>query len=60
MEKNQKQKTRRSFIRKVTLSTAVVSASSQIFANSYNQKINIKNRIYSSENHMANDQINLA
>ena len=60
MEKNQKQKTRRSFIRKVTLSTAMVSASSQIFANSYNQNINIKNRIYSSENHMANDQINLA
>lgn len=60
MEKNQKQKTRRSFIRKVTLGSALVTGSSQILANSYKQQATIKNRIYSPENHLANDQINLA
>ena len=59
MEENNKHKNRRSFIRKITLGSALVSSSPQIFASSYNQDVKMEGRSYSSKNHIANDQINL-
>lgn len=60
MENNIKHKSRRSFIRKFALGSALASSSPQIFASSYKQELNIQGRTYSSEKHLANDQINLA
>jgi predicted dehydrogenase len=60
MEKNSNRKTRRSFVRKVALGSALATSSPQIFANSYDQKLKIKERTYSTEKHAANNQINLA
>lgn len=60
MEKNKKYKSRRSFIRKFAIGSALATSSPQIFARSYKQELNIEGRTYSSEKHAANDQINFA
>ena len=59
MKSQGKSKTRRSFLRNVTLGTALVSSSPQVFANSYRQQLKLQ-REYTSEKFAANDQINLA
>ena len=59
MKSPNKSKTRRSFLRNVTLGTALVSSSPQVFANSYSQQLKLQ-REYTSEKFAANDQINLA
>ena len=59
MKSQNKSKTRRSFLRNVTLGTALVSSSPQVFANSYSQQLKLQ-REYTSEKFAANDQINLA
>ena len=60
MKKKDNYKSRRTFLRKAALGSAVVTASPQILANTYSQKQILKSRNYSFDQHTANDQINLA
>lgn len=60
MKKNRTQKSRRSFIRKATLGSALVSSSPIVLANSYKQSQLIESRAYATKKHAANDKINLA
>jgi len=55
----EKSKTRRSFIKKLTLGTSIVSSFPYILSGAYNQKLTL-DRTYTSESFSANDQINLA
>lgn len=55
----EKSNTRRSFIKKLTLGTTIVSSSPYLLSGAYNQKLML-DRSYSSETFSANDQINLA
>ena len=59
MEKNRSKGSRRSFIKKAGLSSALISSSPLIFANSYNQQLQMEPRIYSTDTISANDHINL-
>ena len=54
-----KSKTRRSFIKKVTLSSSVISSFPYLISGNYNQKLTL-NRSYEFEDFSPNDQINLA
>ena len=60
MKKNRTQKSRRSFIRKATLGSALVSSSPIVLANSYKQNQLIESRAYATKKFAANDKINLA
>ena len=60
MKINHKKGSRRSFIRKASLTSAALSSAPILLANRYNQKQIIETRRYSTENFLANDQINLA
>ncbi len=60
MKKNTNYKSRRTFLRKAALGSAVVTTSPQILANTYRQKQFLKPRTYSFDKYTANDQINLA
>ncbi len=60
MGKNYNQKSRRSFIRKATLGSALVSSSPILLANSYNQHRLMEPRIYAVKKFAENDKINLA
>ena len=53
-------KSRRSFLRKASLSSALISISPVIVANGYRQTLKMQSRTYSSKTHSVNDQINLA
>jgi len=55
----EKSNTRRSFIKKFTLGTTIVSSSPYLLSGAYNQKLML-DRSYSLETFSANDQINLA
>ena len=55
----EKSNTRRSFIKKFTLGTTIVSSSPYLLSGAYNQKLTL-DRSYSLETFSANDQINLA
>lgn len=55
----EKSNTRRSFIKKLTLGTTIVSSSPYLLSGAYNQKLTL-DRSYSLETFSANDQINLA
>ena len=59
MKNMNKSKTRRSFLRNVTLGSALVSTSPMVFAKSYKQQVKLE-RSYEAENFAANDQINIA
>ncbi|MDT0605756.1 Gfo/Idh/MocA family protein [Croceitalea rosinachiae] len=50
---------RRSFIKKATLSSAALTAAPHVFSNSYDEKI-LLSRTYGEYNYSANDRINLA
>ena len=54
-----KNKTRRSFIKKLTLSSSIVSSFPYLLSGAYNQKLKLE-RTYALEPSSANDQINLA
>lgn len=60
MKKSNTQKSRRSFLRKATMGSALVSAAPQVIANSYQQKLSLGSRKYSENNYAQNDQVNLA
>lgn len=60
MENKNRQNSRRSFLRKATLSSAIISSSPVLLANNYQQDVIITPRSFSSEKYEANDQINLA
>lgn len=59
MEKNHNKSSRRSFIRKATLGSALVSTSPIILANSYKQQQLMESRTYATKKIEANDNINL-
>ncbi len=54
-----KSKTRRSFIKKLTLGSSIVSSFPYLLSGAYKQKLTL-NRTYASEAFSANDQINIA
>ena len=60
MEKNKPQKTRRSFLRKATLGSALVTAAPVLIANNYHQNLLLEARRYTSQKYAKNDFINLA
>ena len=60
MGKNYNQKSRRSFLRKATLGSALVSSSPILLANSYNQHQLMDPRTYAVKKFAENDKINLA
>jgi predicted dehydrogenase len=60
MKTNEIQKSRRSFIKKTFLGTALVSSSPLLFTRTYNQRLLLEPRRYSSGKFAANDHINLA
>jgi predicted dehydrogenase len=60
MENNYNKRSRRSFIRKATLGSALVSSSPILLANSYKQQQLIESRTYETKKPAANDNINLA
>ena len=55
-----KKKSRRSFLRKATLSSAIITSSPILLANKYRQEVKIAPRTVTSEKFKANDQIHLA
>ena len=59
MENNYSKRSRRSFIRKATLGSALLSTAPVILANSYKQQQFIESRSYATKKLTANDQINL-
>lgn len=59
MEKNNNKDSRRSFIRKAALGSALVSTSPIILANSYKQQQLMESRTYATKKTEANDTINL-
>ena len=59
MKKTDKNKSRRNFLRNVTLGSALVSSSPMVFAKGYKQQTTLE-RLYAPEKFSANDQINLA
>jgi predicted dehydrogenase len=60
MKKNFQKRSRRSFLRKASLSSALISSSPILLSKSYSQEIVLESRSYSTEKVAANDQINLA
>jgi len=60
MKNNDSHKSRRSFIKKTLLGTALVSSSPLIFTRKYNQRLLMESRTYASAKFAANDNINLA
>lgn len=60
MQKQSKNKSRRSFIRKAAFGSALVTSSPTILANSYNQEMSLESRSYTSKKFAASDNINLA
>ncbi|PCJ95537.1 MAG: oxidoreductase [Flavobacteriaceae bacterium] len=54
-----KGKTRRSFLKKAAMGSAVLTSAPYVWASSYEQQLQLE-RIYEFENFTANDQINLA
>ena len=60
MKKNYNQRSRRSFIRKATLGTTLVSSAPIILAKSYTQNLSLQSRTYAHETFAENDNIQLA
>ncbi len=60
MKKNDSNNSRRSFIRKTVLGTALVSSSPLLFSKSFNHRLLMESRPYFSETFAANEHINLA
>ena len=60
MQKQSKNKSRRSFIRKAAFGSALVTSSPIILANSYYQEVSLESRSYTSKKFAASDNINLA
>ncbi|MCK5134801.1 MAG: Gfo/Idh/MocA family oxidoreductase [Bacteroidales bacterium] len=60
MKRIDSNKSRRSFIKKTVLGTALVSSSPLLFSRTYNQRLLMESRSYASTAFAANDNINLA
>ncbi len=60
MKKSDKQKSRRSFLRKAALGTAAVTSAPTLLSGSYKQNLLLGSRSYTPASFAANDQINLA
>jgi len=60
MKKQDNKRSRRSFIRKATLGSAIVSSSPILLANTYQQDLVLEPRSYASAKTAVNDNINLA
>ncbi|MBM1105643.1 Gfo/Idh/MocA family oxidoreductase [Aurantibacter crassamenti] len=58
MEPKKNSSSRRKFLKKATLSTTAITIAPTIFANSKNQKLQLK-RVYDNSSYVINDQINL-
>ena len=60
MNYSQQSGNRRKFLKRITIGTAAVSSTPQIFAKTYRQNQKIEHRSYDQQNYSANDQVNLA